>query len=78
MAREARDMRERRDVYRMDSHLVSPVLPVSLGSAPVDASDGLFGETCVAGRVENEKEKVRLKLFCQHRKIPWAEFTRLR
>ena len=29
--REARDMRERRDVDRLDSHLVSPVPPVSLG-----------------------------------------------
>jgi hypothetical protein len=25
------DMREKRDVNRLDSHLVSPVLPVSLG-----------------------------------------------
>ena len=31
LAREARDMRERRDVDRLDSHLVSPVPPVSLG-----------------------------------------------
>ena len=29
VAREARDMREKRDVDRMDSHLVSPVPPVS-------------------------------------------------
>jgi hypothetical protein len=28
---EARDMRERRDVDRLNSHLVSPVPPVSLG-----------------------------------------------
>jgi len=31
VAREARDMRERRDVDRLDSHLVSPIPRVSLG-----------------------------------------------
>ncbi len=29
MAREARDMRERRDVGRVDSHLVSPLPPMA-------------------------------------------------
>ena len=28
---EARDIRERRDVDRLDSHLVSPIPPISLG-----------------------------------------------
>jgi len=31
VARDVRDMRERREVFRFNSHLVSPIPPVSLG-----------------------------------------------
>ena len=44
----------------------------------LDASDGPFEGKSVAGSVENEKEKFRLNMCCQHGKIPYAEFTRLR
>jgi len=30
------------------------------------------------GRFENENEKIRLNMFCQHGKVHCAEFTRLR
>ncbi len=61
LAREARDMRERRDVDRLDSHLVSPVPPVSLGYPA-----GVF--SCCAARLSSSQAHVRTieVLACQY------------
>ena len=44
------------------------------------APERLFKESSVVGGIENENEseRVGLDMFYQHRKVSWAEFTRLR
>jgi len=60
-----------------------------LNPVPVDAlqafcisilstSQGLIEETSTGGGLENEKEKVRSIMFCQHEKVRYAELIRLR
>ena len=51
------------------------VLQAFLCSIILGASMGLFEETSVIGGLENENESVRLSMFCQHEKVPYAEST---
>ena len=49
-----------------------------ISSHILGASEGLFEEIRDVGGVENKNEKVRLNMFCQHEKVPYAELTRFR
>jgi hypothetical protein len=48
-------------------------LELKLVFVVLGVSEGLFEETSLVDGIENEK--VRLNVFCQHEKVPYAEFT---
>ena len=81
MAREARDMRERRDVDRLDSHFVSPVPPVLLSypawcffvASDVRTLEVLAYQNSFPGVGSGSHSDVRWKRMGNETELTWNE-----